>query len=119
MASARADALAQQAMGEIQAKNVSAAIEFSEQCEEIWRRLAEHQSIGSQSDNIRFLMVHSFLILGQVYDVANDLPKSEQLLSEAIEIAESLDSVAVSAQVGLEASWRRVTTGMESPCAAR
>ena len=100
MASARADALAQQAMGEIQAKNVSAAIEFSEQCEEIWRRLAEHQSIGSQSDNIRFLMAHSFLILGQVYDVANDLPKSEQLLSEAIEIAESIDAFAVSAQVG-------------------
>ena len=87
----KAHALAQQALNQIQAKQVQQAIELSRECEAAWREISNQTEIIDQSDNVRFLCANSFLILGQVFDVANDLAKSESMYREAIPMAESID----------------------------
>ena len=85
----------QQALSAIQAKDVNAAVELSRLSEEMWRNAMRRQPLGQWSDTNRAALANSLLILGQVYDVANDLPKSEALLAEAIPVAASVDVMEV------------------------
>ena len=99
----RAHLLARQALTAVQGKDISAALTASQRCEALWRKLVGQKSIGSQTDNLRFQMAHSLLILGQVYDVADNLAKSEQLLAEAIDLVDSIEAATLVSQSGVPA----------------